>query len=570
MKNFFSINIQKSFDSSANEKNIYKLTDNIELKLIHSGPTAIIDTQDYFYFRFGCMLATDNKNIDQEFAQAFYQDNSLIINTNSGYFGIFFFNKKSATGSVHADRAGIYNVLYQQKEYQLILSNDIASFDLLPMKEVDSAWLAEIVNFRIASGSHTYRKSLKKVPAGQFYQFNSFLETKSCGYYWQPQDRVTKDDLTLEQATERSLELLNEHLSKADINKKKVAVLFSGGVDSTLLAALALQHNSEVVAVTPIFSTGGNPELDIAKKMAKNINIEHQIIEITDKDIQTEFSIVIKCLQQPIRSPHALIFSILIRHLKDKFDAVIFGEGADTIFGYHGIKQTGKRYDKQRKANWLKPLSFLLKPFKSISQIEKLHSLINESVLIQVTNSWPIPYIPDLKSQLPMLESVANTIEMYQWLKLPKWNHSNLDQTAFENLVRKFLIQVGNVDHFFTMGAFANRDGIELICPFMDIELVRYAANFHDKLYFGDDFVKPILRKIGETYYQKELIYLKKKGFPVPHNNWLSGPLLTQATLAKSFITENYGHVASEDNEFVWLVMALQELGIADSLKTYR
>jgi len=403
---------------------------------------------------------------------------------------------------------------------------------------------------------------LFQIPAAQSYQFNSTLKPIASGFYWQPADRTSVGNLSLEETTEHSLELLNNHLSKANIKSKKVAVLLSGGVDSSLLAALSKVQNNNIVAITPVFTSGENPELDIAKEMAESIKIQHQIIEIDDNDIAKEFSAVVQCLQQPIRSPHALIFSILLKQLKGKFDAVIFGEGADTIFGYHGIKQTGKRYEKQRKALWLEPFSSLLKPLTFIPQVRKLHSLINEPVIKQVTNSWSLDYINDLKQQLKITHPISNKIEMIRWLKLTEFNQQNLNLTAFENLVRKFLIQVGNVDHFYTMGAIANQEGIELICPFLDVELVEYAANFHDSLYFGDDMVKPILREIGTKFYSKELMYLKKQGFPVPHKNWLKGPLSKKANAARELIKLKYGGEACQDNEFVWLVMALQELKI--------
>ena len=170
---------------------------------------------------------------------------------------------------------------------------------------------------------------------------------------------------------------------------------------------------------------------------------------------------------------------------------------------------------------------------------------------------------------LPNVESISNRMEVMQWLKLSEHNYKNLDITGFKNLVRRFIIQESCMYHFYTMGAIANRDGIELICPFFDTDVVKYATNFDDKLYFGDQFTKPILRKLSEKFYNKEIIYAKKKGFPVPHKSWLNGPLQKQAEQAKEFIRTNFDNSATEEHEFVWLVMALQELDIVDTLNNY-
>lgn len=567
---YFLISLYRNSMSPLEGKNIYSLTDCLKLKLEHSGPSMVIDTDDFFYFRFGSLLEENDKDIDENFAQALYRNQTDILLSNSGYFDVVFFNKVSAQGSIYADRVGIHNILYHEKHSELILSSNVQKFELPKLKTVDPVWLTEVVNFRIASGSHTYHPSLKKIPAAHSYHFDESLQLRTSGYYWQPQERKPQSDLTLKSASEQSLELLNAHLSKANIKNRKVAVLLSGGIDSSLLAALTHQHNRNVVAVTPVFVTGKNPELEIAKEMARSLKIEHQLIEIKDDDVKVEFSVVIQCLQQPVRSQHALIFSILMKKLKGKFDSVVFGEGADTIFGYHGVKQAGKRFAKQNKLAHFKLLSPLLKLLQHIPSVNKLTHLLNESITVQVTNSWALDYTPAVKNQLPLFDEVANAIEIIGWLDLPKKNHTNLDLFAFENLVRRFLIQVGNVDHFYSMGAIANRDGIDLICPFFDIELVKFSANFHDELYLGKDFVKPILRNIGCDFYNQELMYLKKKGFPVPHKSWLNGPLSERATDAKNYISNNYGYDASKDDEFIWLVMCLQELNIIDSLKQYR
>jgi len=565
MKNFFLLRVQPVSGLIA-DKTIYQLNNCLELKVEHKIPGKILNTDDYFYFRFGTLLGQNDENNDSNIAKYLLDGETCISKDNNGYFGVFFFNKNTGKGSIYTDRIGVHKTYFQSSNDSLTISNDTGAFDFNESKKVDSDWLAEIVNFKICTGSYTYNPNIKQLPAAQQYSFDSKLKPVSEGFYWETADRISQTDISLEDATKHSLKLLNKHLSNANIKNKRVAILLSGGVDSSLLAALTKEHNNNVIAITPVFKIGDNPELSAAIEMAKNINIEHQIIEISDEDIEQEFSKTVNFIKQPLRSPQTLIFSILMRQFKNKYDAVIFGEGADMIFGYHAVAYAAKRYEKHCKFAYLKPLIPLMNLFGSMPVVKKLIGIISESVKTQVLNSWAIEYPSSLIEKLPNVQSSANNIEIIKWLNLENLNYKNVDKIDFENLVRKFIIHESCMYHFYTMGAIASREGIELVSPFFDADVVEYAANFDNRLYFGNGVTKPILRKISEKFYSKKLIYAKKQAFPTPHEKWLNGPLKLQASVAKDFIIENFGESASKNNEFVWLIMAFKELEITDSL----
>lgn len=566
MKNFFSIAIKKTSDKTRSNDKQYFVANDILLTVDCGGPKQIIDTEDYFYFRFGYLLNQNEMDIDKAIASALFNKQSDAFTKDNGYFTIFFFNKKTLNSHFYADRIGAHKTYFQNKNNSLSISNIPDNYSFEDANQIDPLWLTEAVNFKICTGSNSYNSDIKQIPAGHCYKFDAELFPSNEGFYWQVSDRKIHSSMSLDDATNESLRLINAHLESANVKNKKVAVLLSGGVDSSLLAALTKAHNNNVVAVTPIFSSGDNPELDAAINMAKRIDIEHQIIEISDSDISNEFGRIVDFIKQPIRSPQTIIFSILMRQFKDKFDAVVFGEGADMIFGYHAVRQAANRYEKYCKVAFLKPILPLLTPLRSIATVNKLVDLLREPLSTQVLNSWAIEYSSTLKNKLPDVNNNAEQIEIIQWLNLMNLSHKNVNKHDFENLVRRFIIQESCMYHFYTMGSIADRDGIELICPFFDTDIVDFASNFDNRLYFGDEFTKPILRRLGERFYDKEIIYAKKKGFPTPHKRWLEGPLQSEALAAKRFIKEHFDENATQNNEFVWLVMALQKLNIENAI----
>lgn len=61
---------------------------------------------------------------------------------------------------------------------------------------------------------------------------------------------------------------------------KKAVVLFSGGIDSTVVLAMALSHYQECLALSFDYGQKHRVELEHAKSIAKHYNVPHKIITI--------------------------------------------------------------------------------------------------------------------------------------------------------------------------------------------------------------------------------------------------------------------------------------------------
>lgn len=86
-------------------------------------------------------------------------------------------------------------------------------------------------------------------------------------------------------AEEPQIKILTERLIDWFIDKKKVIIAFSGGVDSSVLASAAfLALGQNATAVTARSSTLSSDELEGAKRTAKEIGIRHLIIDEDELD----------------------------------------------------------------------------------------------------------------------------------------------------------------------------------------------------------------------------------------------------------------------------------------------
>lgn len=141
------------------------------------------------------------------------------------------------------------------------------------------------------------------------------------------QPSPVSDEIT-ESCIHERIELVTDYLQKFD----GILVAFSGGVDSSVLAALAYRAlGSRSTAVTAQSQTLPRRELESAKRTAKDIGIRHIVIPYNELD-EPEFA------QNPVnRCYHCKTgLFMALRALADEFgfDAVVDGTNASELTGH--------------------------------------------------------------------------------------------------------------------------------------------------------------------------------------------------------------------------------------------
>ena len=123
-----------------------------------------------------------------------------------------------------------------------------------------------------------------------------------------------------------------------------------GGIDSSVLVALMARLTDQPVhAMTAGFpGSGGADETALARRVAKAVGAEHQVVEVTQSDFWTFAPAVAAALDDPTADAAALPTWMLARAARGQMTVVLSGEGADEIFG---------GYSRYRRAGWLGALA---------------------------------------------------------------------------------------------------------------------------------------------------------------------------------------------------------------------
>lgn len=113
------------------------------------------------------------------------------------------------------------------------------------------------------------------------------------------------------------------------------AVSLSGGLDSSIVAAIAREFDPHLRLFTVTVKSAQGPDLENAKLMADFLGMEHHIYEITDEDIHDFIPKAVWYMESFDEDCISGVISnyYVSRIIKPYSNAVLVGEGADELFG---------------------------------------------------------------------------------------------------------------------------------------------------------------------------------------------------------------------------------------------
>jgi asparagine synthase (glutamine-hydrolysing) len=115
-----------------------------------------------------------------------------------------------------------------------------------------------------------------------------------------------------------------------------VALALSGGLDSSVVAALAGRLTPHLTAFTATFAEAGDAEVAYSRMVSRHCALDHRLVKIEISDLEMAMRSVAYHIEEPIAHPNHLITLALGAAVrKAGYKVILVGEGSDEIFaGY--------------------------------------------------------------------------------------------------------------------------------------------------------------------------------------------------------------------------------------------
>ena len=150
--------------------------------------------------------------------------------------------------------------------------------------------------------------------------------------------------------TRKILDTLQASVGSRVNGRKRIAVSFSGGVDSSLLAAMASKF-AKVLAVS--VSVAGSHDATVAKHAAKELGLDWMEVSVKEQEIKSKIESIGNIAEVFSSIDISIAMGLMLAGQKasqEGCDAMLIGQLADEIFGGY------RRYLKQYCSGGTKPV----------------------------------------------------------------------------------------------------------------------------------------------------------------------------------------------------------------------
>ena len=197
--------------------------------------------------------------------------------------------------------------------------------------------LPEFFVYRCVMPPNTLYRGIKKMSFGERLKFslsNGGISVKSSHFVF-PEQKIREE--SIDKISRKVLDILSNSIASIKSAKSDIALLLSGGLDSSILFKLSkdiLDIDRTFSTDYPFLDSTGDIEKRYSLSASKALGAEHSFVEFTVEDYFRGFIEAIDAAEEPLHHLSSVLLYLLFKKgIPEGFHTIISGLGADNIFG---------------------------------------------------------------------------------------------------------------------------------------------------------------------------------------------------------------------------------------------
>ena len=465
-------------------------------------------------------------------------EGEAMLSRLNGIFALAVWDSRKQSLLIARDALGVKPLYYASLDGRFAFASEIkALLRLVPTaRTLDVAALHRYLSFLWCPGEGTPLKEVRKVLPGEAMWVRADKIERRWTWYQLPVFRAVPANLGEESAAAGTVSCLRRAVQRQMVADVPVGAFLSGGLDSSAIVAFARELNSSIRCFT-IEMVGGQDEgmtddLPYARKVAQHLEVPFDVVSIDARRMASDLELMVAQLGEPLADPaplNVLYISQLAREHGIK--VLLSGAGGDDLFtGY----RRHRALQAERYWSWL-PHRVRSELSQFTARLDQRHALtrrlsklfsgaglegderlveyfrwVREADLLALYTvdtrralGAELAATPMLDFLAPLSDSVASVERMLA-------------------LEQRFFLSDHNLIYTDRMSMAA---GVEVRVPFLDLDLVEFAAHVPVGLKQRGSEGKWVLKKAMEPYLPHEVIYRPKSGFGAPLRRWMRNDL---------------------------------------------
>ena len=238
------------------------------------------------------------------------------------------------------DRVGEKPLFYSTYDNEIFFASELKSLacNIPWSRKVDNVGLQLYMLLRYVPAPYTILEGMQKLKAGHYLKYKQGCVVQQIPYFsWDPHaSEVPPSGANYKEVVRGTEAMLVKSLETRLMSDVPLGFFLSGGVDSTLCAALIKRHfGKDIHSYTIGFEGDSSSEHPVAEKTASIIGAKHRT-QILKQDGLSEHSVeFLKKLDEPNGDRSCVPTYILCKHAKSEVTVALGGDGGDEMFsGY--------------------------------------------------------------------------------------------------------------------------------------------------------------------------------------------------------------------------------------------
>lgn len=498
----------------------------------------------------------------------------------NGMFAFAIYDKIKSTVTIARDHVGIKPLFYYADKKNIVFASELKAVRqvISDRLSVNNNAIPYFFHLGFIPEPLTIYNDVYKFPSAHYavIDLNENSIKAQPVPFWKLEDKISTAAINDEASAKKELSaLLGDSVKKQLISDVPIGTFLSGGIDSSLVTAIAAKvsgsdkpDSHRVKTFSIAIDDGKYNESKFASQVSQYLKTEHHEFAVKEKEVMELVDKLIPAYDEPFADSSAFPTMMVSRLARKHVTVALSGDGGDELFHGYGMYQWAKRLanpltpvikaplyaasklmgNKYKRAGNLYDYADSENIATHVFSQEQYYFKENELPSLLVNTKFDFSFI---NAQLQLARELTAAEKQSLW----DFNHYLKDD---------LLVKVDRASMQY---------GLESRVPLLDYRLVEFAYNVSPALKIRGGTMKYLLKQVLYDYVPKEIFDRPKWGFAIPLAKWLQTDLkylldkYTSQAMIEKYNVVNYDAVKKLRQQYqngkdylynrLWLIIVL-------------
>lgn len=449
-----------------------------------------------------------------------------------GMFAFAYREGESGRVFLARDRFGEKPLFYSISRGALVFASEIKAMRRHPgfrSAGLDRNAVHRYLTFEYLPGGESGFTNIRKLRPGHMLIFHKGEAKEE--QYWQPRYGGADPAMGENEALDRMEALISDSVRRRLIADVPVGLFLSGGVDSSLIAAMAVRHSSNATAYTVRMPEASYDETPHAQSVAQHLNMKHEVVELSNSDVSDAFNEISASIDEPLADYSMLPTYMVCKAVRREMTVALGGDGGDELFaGYSTFR--ARRYSAIM-AHLPAALGSAIR--SGLDHLPGSEGYMSASFVLRYVSQgfgrssdhqpylWMAPFTHGEKSQLWKDDLLPTSPDAFA--PIDDWLAQGAPSDPVERLLYLFTVTYLPEDILAKVDRASMMNSLEVRAPLLDRSFAEFVLSLPPRWKVNGSETKYLLKKLTARHVPRETVYREKHGFGLPLSDLLRGPL---------------------------------------------